>query len=163
MSLPDFIFDRNYNDLEYAINLRNRIKSVGFDNLTDKEKQEWLNGLKGAYNYTDLNRVETASQEISDLLNDNGFSMEISTKTDWKINDLDGADDKIQMERYLGNVKKISSSLPYIDFDLPEDMNRIDYIDANNIEICLKSIYDTILNIKESIIHCGDIYAGELQ
>ena len=49
------ITDRSNSDVEIAKAL---IKK-GFQNITDEEKQLFLNGLKGAYNYTDFNRVES--------------------------------------------------------------------------------------------------------
>lgn len=93
---------------------------------------------KGAYNYSDLNRVERAVAEISDLGN-----LELQTKTDWKMWDIPTESD---MNRYLGNIATIrsryanNSDVPFA----PESMNQLTYSGANNIEIILNVAYEKI-------------------
>ena len=93
---------------------------------------------KGAYNYSDLNRVERAVAEISDIL-----GLGLTTKTDWGMWDIPTASD---MERYLNNVAVlrervvVSASVPA----LPTSMNNLTYTDANNIELVLNAVYERV-------------------
>lgn len=88
---------------------------------------------KGAYNYSDLNRVERAVSEISDLA-----GLGLVTKTDWAMWDIPRASDMI---RYLSNVYRIRDyySIP---IDLPSSMDDLTYYYSNNIESVLRAAYD---------------------
>lgn len=88
---------------------------------------------KGAYNYSDLNRVERAVAEISDLA-----GLGLVTKTDWQMWDIPIGSD---MTRYLSNVKTIRDYFS-IDIPLPESMNNLTYAYANNIESILLAAYN---------------------
>ena len=69
----NLITDRTAADVERYLTLRNK----GFANLTATEKSEWLSNMKGAYNYTDLNRVEDAVQYVAGKLRERGQNVEI--------------------------------------------------------------------------------------
>ena len=94
---------------------------------------------KGAYNYSDLNRVERAVAELSDML-----GLGLVTKTDWGMWDIPTAQD---MERYLGNVAilrqqiEAETTVPA----LPLSMNKLTYTDANNIELILSAVYEHLM------------------
>ena len=93
---------------------------------------------KGAYNYSDLNRVERAVAEISDRL---GLGLE--TKTNWSMWELPTV---AEMERYLGNISAIRQSLAGAS-DLPvapSTMNGFTYEQANNIELILSAAYESL-------------------
>ena len=83
---------------------------------------------KGAYNYSDLNRVERTVAEISDIA-----SLGLVTKTDWAMWDIPTASD---MNRFIGNIAAIrqlltnTTGVPVA----PESMNNLTYLEANNIE-----------------------------
>lgn len=69
MSVIDtLIFDRTQSDVDRVYELRDKILSGGMDSLSNEEKTEWLSGMKGAYNYTDMNRVGEAEQYIYDRM-----------------------------------------------------------------------------------------------
>lgn len=93
---------------------------------------------KGAYNYSDLNRVERAVAEISDLA-----GLGLVTKTDWKMWDIPMAAD---MNRYLGNITAVralladNASIPVA----PTSMSNLTYNAANNIELILSAAYESI-------------------
>ena len=87
---------------------------------------------KGAYNYSDLNRVERAVAEISDRA-----SLGLVTKTDWGAWDIPRTAD---MSRYLGNIKTIKTRYN-INIALPDSMNHLTYETANNIEKILLEAY----------------------
>lgn len=93
---------------------------------------------KGAYNYSDLNRVERAVAEISDLA-----GLGLTTKTDWKMWDIPTA---TEMNRYIGNISKIRSlvadnvNVPVA----PISMNNLTYNEANNIELILSAAFESL-------------------
>lgn len=93
---------------------------------------------KGAYNYSDLNRVERAVAEISDRA---GLGLE--TKTNWTMWDIPTETD---MNRYLGNIAVIrlhltdGVSVP----ETPTTMNNFTYEQANNIELILSAAYESL-------------------
>ena len=101
--------------------------------LTDAEFEEWLSGLKGAYNYTDLNRVETAVADIANL-----WIPGLNTKTDWTMQD---EITNTEMMRYLSNIQRIRSEAGS-SANIPVNMNRFDYVFANNIEQVLLDAYN---------------------
>ena len=60
----EMITDRSASDVLLAKNL---IKK-GFQSMTEDEKNSFLSGLKGAYDYSDVNRVETAIKYLVDTM-----------------------------------------------------------------------------------------------
>lgn len=83
------------------------------------------NATKGAYNYSDLNRVERTVAEISDEL-----GLGLITKTDWTMWDVLRESD---WTRYINNVKAIRSAYSS-NIALPEVGEGLTYGMANNIE-----------------------------
>ena len=94
---------------------------------------------KGAYNYSDLNRVERAVAEISDL-----GGLNLVTKTDWRMWDIPTESD---MNRYLDNIRRIRETIADTTNApiTPPSMNNLTFADANNIEIILASAYKTLV------------------
>lgn len=89
---------------------------------------------KGAYNYSDLNRVERAVAEISEAV-----GLNLTTRT-WTMWDLPKASD---MVRYLSNIERIREYFS-IDIQAPTSMNQLTYVGANNIELILQAAYYAI-------------------
>ena len=79
---------------------------------------------KGAYNYTDLNRVEGKVKELNDLLIQYNYMSALTTKLDWTVEDFFTPTDAT---RYLGNVQAIRNALAtYEDTpQVPTTMERI--------------------------------------
>ena len=100
--------------------------------LTEEEIAEWKSGLKGAYNYTDLNRVESTVAELSNVL-----SLGLVTKTDWSVLDIPT---KADMERYANNLKIVRNAF-LSSVAIPDVMSGLTYISANNIEKMLLDSY----------------------
>lgn len=87
---------------------------------------------KGAYNYSDLNRVERAVEEISERL-----GLGLTTNTYWAMWDIPTESD---MARYINNVRKIATAIGST-IVLPDSMNKLTYETANNIEKILLEAY----------------------
>lgn len=90
---------------------------------------------KGAYNYSDLNRVERAVSEISDI-----EGLRLSTKTDWAMWDVPT---KADMNRYLSNIRTLKT-LYGSDIEIPDTMENLTYETANNIERIILAAYEAI-------------------
>ena len=153
--------------------------SKGWGEMTLSEKNEFLGGLKGAYNATDLNRVESAVAYLQGLLlalpdelreyavsKDTAWSQlfdvpydpeeyrDVAVKTDWIMPDLPQAED---MARYLSNVALIKS------------MDRLTADAANAIERTLALLGAAIAQQSASSKDAIDrtaaawYYSGEIQ
>ena len=108
---------------------------------------------KGAYNYSDLNRVERVVAELSDKLN-----LNLVTKTDWRMWDVPTVSD---MERYLYNVSVVRHVCLNKDIlpTLPTSMRKLLYHDANNIEKILLAGFEK----SNAEYRTGDLFCGEVQ
>ena len=71
----NLIYDRTAEDVERALALSKKAEA---GTLTDAEKTEWLAGMKGCYNASDLNRVEAAVKSIAAELNAAGYPVEVT-------------------------------------------------------------------------------------
>ena len=93
---------------------------------------------KGAYNYSDLNRVERAVAEISDRK-----GLGLQTKTNWTMWEIPTEED---MNRYLGNISAIRTTLPNSASlpNAPTTANNFNYEQANNIELILSAAYESL-------------------
>jgi hypothetical protein len=157
------ITDRSETDLSYAKVLKEKIIRFGFKSLDDDEKTEYMKGLKGTYNYIDLNRVESAVNEIVIELKKLGIDLDLVTKVDWNFEDLAGNDDKTQMDRYIGNVKKLKNWSYWVSSPpIPKSMNNLDVKNANNIEEFLQKVYNQTEKFKDVYYFCDqELFCGD--
>ena len=126
------------------------LAAKGWNNMSASERSEWMgesgDTWKGAYNYTDLNRVESAVKELSEKL-----GLGLTTKTDWSMWDVPGWE---ELTRYIGNIQAIrdeyrgSENIPSV-----PSIELLDWKKANNIETILKMVY--IENLPEEVAVLG--------
>lgn len=187
MVIDNLVYNRNSADVERIKTLQSRIES---GKATDAEIAEWLNGLIGAYNAEDMNRVESAVDYLQAYLNGvqaaldayraermvasdafwvvpwNVFSL--VTKKDWVLEDIPSESD---LARYLSNVDTVTNAIA-IAKKLPKTMNLLDYVGANEIERVLRVEYDEgmayennakrlIDNTQAAFVYSGEFYGGE--
>lgn len=93
------------------------------------------NATKGAYNYSDLNRVERAVAEISDKA-----GLGLVTKTNWTMWDIPT---ESEMSRYLGNLRTLQMRYN-IGIPLPDTMSGLHYESANDIEKLILETYQKV-------------------
>lgn len=74
---------------------------IGYKNLTTEQKNEWLSGMKGALNSSDLNRIESNQQYIFTLLSNQYI---LTFKTNWLMTDFVEDSDE---NRILMNLKTL--------------------------------------------------------
>ncbi len=70
MELDNLIFDRTQADVNRVKTLTQKLIA---GTATDAEKSEWLAGMKGAYNASDLNRVGSAVEYLNDYFLSLGY------------------------------------------------------------------------------------------
>lgn len=132
----EFITDRTYADVQRALYFKNIEDTTGWDSLTEDEQEEWLAGLKGALNYTDLNRIEINTKAIDVSLSAQlGISSVITDfKQDWSMYD------KPSFEKIIDNINLLINSYSIYALPLLEKNTKIDFLFLNKIEQTLKDI-----------------------
>lgn len=134
-----------------------RVKALaakGFAAMTAAERAEWLTGMKGAYNASDLNRVGTALNYLAGRLGPIcGKIITWTAKTDWAVTDIATAS---QAETYRQQIQDIRDALAYPAGtpDAPQ-LARLTYTGANDIERILTICEELIVNVAKSFRHTG--------
>lgn len=144
------VTDRTQADVE-------RVKALaakGFAAMTAAERAEWLAGMKGAYNASDMNRVGTALNYLAGRLGPIcGKVITWTAKTDWAVTDIATAS---QAETYRQQIQDIRDALAYPAGtpDAPQ-LARLTYTGANDIERILTICEELIVNVAKSFRHTG--------
>ncbi|MDR2530601.1 MAG: hypothetical protein LBC65_03550 [Oscillospiraceae bacterium] len=138
-------------------------RNISHVGMTASEQAEWLDPKShaslGAYNFTDLNRVETAVDYLKTLLRGYGYTIAaVSVKVDWTMSDIPRASD---LSRYLGNVEAFRYFAPFLDnMNLPGTMSGLTWQGANDIERFLARIYYCIGLMTSAFMLCGEVVCG---
>ena len=150
------ITDRTQADVEYAKSLHKK----GLSGMTADEIAEWSNGLKGWYDYRDLNRVGEAMIYVRDRLKSVVGDLRISPRTDWTL--FESPTYSAVME-YLNNLRTLRNSI-IVTKDMPEVPGGVllNYEEANDIEKILELLDVLIDKIEQAYLYSGEIYAGEV-
>lgn len=157
--LTGMITDRTQADVDRVIELKNKILDGGYSSLTNAERKEYEAGMRGAYNYSDLNRVGQACQTLYYLFTEAGYAMSGFTtpKTDWTVSDVPTAS---QLASYLANMEIIKRAAHRSQI-IPATMDRLGYEDANNIEKLLVQADEYISIIMSNWAYSGEFETGE--
>lgn len=146
--------------------------------LTDAEFAEWLSGLKGAYNYTDMNRVGQAVQEIGTILKNlpdelNEYrkakevyynekflvkeydpgKVNVAPKFDWAMTD---PVTPTAAAAYLKDIENLRSILPDGCPVAPFSLSQFTFQKANDIERILQTVHNSATAIQNRIIAAID-------
>lgn len=163
--IATLIYDRDisdYNRAEY-------LAALDYRDMTEEERAEWDADPKGAYNASDLNRVESTVKYLAGELKGvepelkeyaaerdvhwdtifappyDGTEINPSTKTNWQKSDDPKPSD---MTRYLGNVKLLRGAIDYATDELPESVEEITWSGANAIERALMGLDSAIIVLR---------------
>lgn len=153
----NLITDRTQADVDrYA-----ELQAKGWRGMTDEEKSEWKTSLKGAYNLTDMNRVESAVEYVANRLTEAGYVVLPIVKKDWNVNDKPTLDD---MKRYMKNIAHIRAALATFSTtpEAPTTGKRLTYQMANDIEQILLDVDDLISRMVSAYFYSNDLYSGEV-
>ena len=111
---------------------------------------------KGQYNPSDLNRVEEWCDYLQNVLQDAGYPISITTKTNWTNTELRTAS---EMERIRSNIKALADGFHWYTniYNNAEDFN---YLKANNWEKILSEIYEQFYSMCSYYVYSGVASAG---
>ena len=147
MSVIDtLVTDRTEADVSRYSELRDK----GWAEMTTAEKAEWVAGMKEAYNASDLNRVASAMAYLSQRFASAGYSVPVSSPTDWANGDIPTKGD---MDTYLDDLRRIRAALAVMDTtpEAPESMDYLTWAKANNIEKILVDVDDLLTKIAGTV------------
>ncbi|MCI5680182.1 MAG: hypothetical protein MR278_09470 [Bacteroidales bacterium] len=126
--------------------------------VTDRTKADVLReNEKGTYNASDLNRVGEAAAYIKELTIRAGYPVVGVFRTDWREGEIPLSD---EMNYYLGQVRKCRDCFIDLGIPLPDTIDGLDFIVANNIEKLFVEIEKTIVKIGKTKIYCGTTDCG---
>lgn len=146
---------------QFDVDRVNELVKKGWENMTSEERSEWENGLKGAYNSSDLNRVQSAVRYLGDRLAVAGYPLDLSEAKTWTAQDVPT---QTELANYLADVRAIRGAFTLLKTTppTPETMVGLNYIRANNIEQILWDVDILLSNMIASFVYSGDIFGGEL-
>ena len=147
MSVIDtLVTDRTEADVSRYSELRDK----GWAAMTTAEKAEWVAGMKGAYNASDLNRVASAMAYLSQRFASAGYSVPVSSPTDWANGDIPRKDD---LDTYLDDLRRIRAALAVMDTtpSAPGSMDYLTWAKANDIEKIRADVDDLLTKIAGTV------------
>lgn len=173
MSEFDFstlVTDRTQSD----VTALKKLLSKPYSSWTEEEKAQFsLASSKGAYNYTDLNRVSTAIYALDEMLRRFGYKTGVE-KVPVPHGQYEGYDDYTWYEtdvpasetmgKYLENLSKLRSVIiaPASTPAIPSDMDGLTVTEANNIEKIIADLNQLLINMPLAWFYSGELYAGEV-
>ena len=116
---------------------------------------------KGTYTAEDLNRVGAAMNYVAARLREQGYDQHISPKTDWMDGEWVTPADEAA---YLGDLAELRNQFALYETtpEVPPDLEKLNYIEANSIEQILVDIDALLTNIAAGWLYSGEIYSGEV-
>lgn len=153
------VTDRTQADVTRVKQIAEKIKN---GTASESELAEFSSAaIKGAYNYTDLNRVGAAMQYVADRLEEFGYAVSINPKLDWKETEWPSP---VAMEKYLADLSELRSKFAQMQSTpkVPEDMEKLTHTEANNIEKILESIDILLTRSAQAWFYSGDLFSGEV-
>ena len=161
MSVIDtLVTDRTRADAERAAQL-NGLWAGGEWTGTPEERAEWSAGLKGAYNASDLNRVREAMEYLAGLFGTYGYAVSLQVMPTWSDSDIPT---EAQMTAYLANLTALrgAAAVPPATPAVPESMERLTYVTANDIERILADLDRQLANMAAAWYYAGELFSGEV-
>lgn len=133
----------------------------GWEAMTAEEQAEWVGGMKGSYNYTDMNRVESAVKELEARFLEKGTRLSLTTKTNWVRTSWPT---KADISRYFRNVATVreAAGVNLGTPTVPTTEMIFDYKKANDIEEILLAVEKWLNRVDSCQMYSGDLYLGEV-
>lgn len=153
------ITNRTQADVNYVKTLNTKIRKNGFSNLTTEEQEAWKNGLIGALNAVDLNRIENNIKYLHEVLFSYGYLSVIQEKTEeWEISSLPM---KTELERIKSNLENIINNYNTPKQSVPQSVDYPTYATINELEQVIFQLNNMIGLMEKSFRYCGTFYCGE--
>lgn len=175
MSVIDtLIYDRSQADVADVIVMKKKILEGGLSSLTATEKSAYMAGMKGAYNYTDMNRVGEATKYVADRMTAlpaiikayreakgvadadmfdvpyDPSDIVVTGKSTWTMSDIPTSND---LTTYLSDIRLLKSkvTLPPTVPSLPVNMAYLTVSGANAIEQTLAAIDTAVTDLDSDL------------
>lgn len=146
------IFDRTDQDVLKAITYDN----IGYKYLTNEQKAEWDNGLKGTLNYNDLNRIEGNIKYLFDIFG----VINIDVKTNWNYTDIPTLSD---FQRILSNIERLRDLYKvFEETPVTPNIPINTYQKVNDIEKIIHDMYFIYENGSLAFARNDPLYKAEL-
>ncbi len=172
--IDTLVFDRTQADVDRVFTLKNKILTGGLTALSDEEKTEYMAGMKGAYNYQDMNRVGQAVAYIADRMTSipdelatyraekgvaddpvyhvpyDPSSVVVSAKTNWAMGDIPT---QSLATAYLNDLVTLRKqlTLPANVPEVPPTLDGLTFSTANDIEYLLYVIDKTLTEVETEL------------
>ncbi len=172
--INELVFDRTQADVDRVFTLKNKILTKGLSSLSAEEKAEYMAGMKGAYNYEDMNRVGQAVAYIANRMTSlptelaayraekgvdddpiyevlyDPASVVVSAKTDWAMGDTPT---QSLAKAYLKNLTVLRKqlTLPADTPLVPTGLDNLTFSTANDIEYLLYVIDTTLTEVETEL------------
>lgn len=153
------VTDRTQADVNRVKQIAEKIKN---GTASESELAEFNSAaMKGSYNASDLNRVGAAMQYVADRLGEFGYDVSIDQKLDWTSVDWPTPE---TMGTYLADLEELRSKFAIMQTTptVPEDMEKLTYTEANNIEKILEDIDVLLTRSAQAWFYAGDPFSGEV-
>lgn len=114
---------------------------------------------KGAYNYTDLNRVAQAVDYLASTFKGYGYAVpDYVQQSTWAENDAQRVS---QMAQFLTNIQAVRSALAVLSTtpETPESMAALTWAEANNIEQILLNVEALIAAMSQVFLRSDMVWA----
>lgn len=184
--IDTLIYDRTQEDVDRVYYLQSKFYEGTW---TEADRLEYMAGMKGAYNYTDMNRVGEVVAYIAERMTTLPDELEtyreerevaddpiyrvpydpesivVTAKTDWELFEpvtQAGANAYLEDLQVLCTAVTLPANAP----EVPTTLNYLTYEVANNIEYLLYLTYQALLLLEEELYRKidltveGFVYAG---
>lgn len=128
--------------------------------VTDRTQADVIRGTaKGRLNASDVNRIAAACNAVSDMMQSYGYAVPERVRDDWATTDVPRAAD---MAELMAVVRQVCSLVVFMrDMPtLPENLHRLGFETANDIERCLAAMGDMAEKIPSTWVYCGTVNSG---
>ncbi len=142
------VTDRTQTDVEYA----QRLLEVGWTNLTSAEQAEYLAGLKGCLNSSDLSRIENNIQILLDVLELDGTSYVDNVPSPPTAGYFKNMESNVATIREAYCVHADTPQVPALPYNTWQAYNAIEQI--------LNDVYE-VVSAQFSYYAGNEIYAGD--
>ena len=163
MIIDDLITDRTQADVVALNTLRAKILENGWASLTATEQNTWNAGMRGAWTYTDLNRIGQAIDYVVTFARNIGWDNipSVTTKTDWAVTDIPTTNLLSQYIRIPLTAIRGMITVPDGTPSVPSNFNAMSVGKANNIEKIILAVYNQLVLADQSNVYADEGYAGE--